>query len=375
MMSGLTGQSDIAKAIFGAVTGAGYSPEVARTAVQAGLLESGLSPAARNSGHNSIFQTSADKGVPDDPAAQIKWLLGEMGRQGGPAAANADPSNFFANRIERGGYPGSNYDAFAGQAQSLLNGGGGGSPGVPTTVAASPGQGYPLPWVPGAGPLSPSFAPAEPTSPFGPDVSSPMPGQIGPFGVPGAVGSAGNAIGAGRSLVDAGRTAEQQPQQTDPYGVAPTTGPGGGSGIGITPGGTIDTALGMAAAAFPGLGTAAQTGMKLASRTIQYAGQVAGIAADGWLQTLLPAESQKAGSGWLQRGVGALASVKPALPNMAGGKAPSAQIGQAAQGQPGQPPPAGNTYNTTVNSAASTISGAAKDAEFHFAAQNSGPGH
>jgi hypothetical protein len=166
----------------------------------------------------------------------------------------------------------------------------------------------------------------------------------------------------------------------DPFGVAPTTGPGGG-GLGITPGGTIDTAIGIAAAGAdlfaPGAGAAAQAGIKLASRAIQYGGQVAGIAADGWLQTLLPAESQKAGSGWLQRGVGALASVKPALPNLAGGKSPNAQNGQGSgQGQqPGQAG-GGNTvnYNTTVNSNASTIGGAAKDAEFHFSAQNSAPG-
>jgi hypothetical protein len=135
--------------------------------------------------------------------------------------------------------------------------------------------------------------------------------------------------------------------------------------------------MNMAAAAFPGVGAAAQTGMKLASRTIQYAGQVAGIAADGWLQTLLPAGSQKAGSGWLQRGVGALASVKPALPNIAGGKSPNAQSGQGAgQGQQqGQPAAGGgDTYNTTIQSNANTIGGAAKDFEFHQSASNKGPG-
>ncbi|SBS73771.1 hypothetical protein MHPYR_180051 [uncultured Mycobacterium sp.] len=238
-----------------------------------------------------------------------------------------------------------------------------------------PGQGGPSSWQFGKGPAFPGLGP-DPGSPFGPDVSSTMPGQVGPFAVPGAVGAAGNVIGAGNAISAGAIGAAQAPASpADPYGVAPTTGPGGG-GIGITPGGTIDTALGMAAAAFPGVGAAAQTGMKLASRTVQYLGQVGGIAADGWLQTLLPAGSQKAGSSWLARGVGALASVKPALPNLAGGKAPAAQIGQAAQGQgQGQPPVQGGDTNIHVTNQRATEDGTGKDIAFHLAAQNSGPGH
>ncbi|MBV9869140.1 MAG: hypothetical protein JO214_00715 [Frankiaceae bacterium] len=132
-----TDQGSIARAIYAAVTSQGYSPAVGQAAVQAALLESGLSTSAMNAGHNSLFQTSADKGVGSDPASQIQWLLGEMARQGGPAAANADPLNFFADRIERGGYPGSNYNQFAAQAQALL--GSGQIPTATTYPLATPG--------------------------------------------------------------------------------------------------------------------------------------------------------------------------------------------------------------------------------------------
>lgn len=295
-----------------------------------------------------------------------------------PNQATRDQQIEIANRTAFKGYNGTKPQGL-GAWEAITKGM---VPGVnvntPAAAFGSPGQGFPLPWALGGGPLSPAFDPAGPGSPFGPDVSSPMPGQIGPFAVPGAVGATGNAIGAGRSIVGAGRSAADQPQPSDPYGVAPATGPGGG-GIGITPGGTVDTAIGIAASAAnlfaPGAGAAAQAGIKLASRAIQYGGQVAGIAADGLMQTFLPAESQKAQSGWLQRGVGALASVKPALPNIAGGKAP--QIGQGAQGQgqqPGQPPVQGGDTNITVNNQRATEDGTGKDIAFHLGAQNQGPG-
>lgn len=50
---------------------------------------------------------------------QIKWFFDEMDAQGGPGAANADPLNFIADRIEKGGYPGSNYQQFVGDATGL----------------------------------------------------------------------------------------------------------------------------------------------------------------------------------------------------------------------------------------------------------------
>jgi hypothetical protein len=142
----------IANAIYQSVLQAGYSPDVAKAAVQAGLLESGLSPAARNSGHNSLFQTSSDKGIPDDPAAQIKWFIDELGRQGGPTAANADPLNFIADRIEKGGYPGSRYNEFLDQATNLIN------PGTPGGIPVVPGMPG-MPQIPGGNILGPNNSP------------------------------------------------------------------------------------------------------------------------------------------------------------------------------------------------------------------------
>jgi hypothetical protein len=69
----------------------------------------------------------------------------------------------------------------------------------------------------------------------------------------------------------------RRPRRAAPRRSAPPSSPASGSGqggIGIAPGGSIDTALGLAAAsAFPRRGQAAQTGVKLASRAIQFAGR------------------------------------------------------------------------------------------------------
>ena len=102
------------------------------------------------SDHWGLFQEQGNypgaHGTADD---QIDWFINEMGKQGGPAAANADPANFIANHVERGGYSGSNYNL--GGAQALINGGGGPSqpaPSQPMQTSAGPmtlaAGGYPL---------------------------------------------------------------------------------------------------------------------------------------------------------------------------------------------------------------------------------------
>jgi hypothetical protein len=115
--------------------------------------------------------------------------------------------------------------------------------------------------------------------------------------------------------------------------------------------------------------------MKLASRAIQFGGQAAGIGVDALMQTFIPQGSQKAGSGWLQRGVGAISSVKPALPNLAGGKSPTAQNGDANQGQSGQPPVQGGDTNINVTNNQASEDQNGKTIAFHLGAQNSGPGN
>lgn len=110
------------------------------------------------------------------------------------------------------------------------------------------------------------------------------------------------------------------PTATTEYGGQYGAGKGTGSGgVGITPGGSIDTAINLAASAFPGVGQAAATGIKLANRAIQYGGQVAGIGVQGLMETFLPTGgSELANNGWLTRLVGGLAGAAPAIPNTAG---------------------------------------------------------
>jgi hypothetical protein len=121
-------------------------------------------------------------------------------------------------------------------------------------------------------------------------------------------------------------------------GAPPAPNPGGG-GVGMTPGGTLETAMNLGAGALdvlaPGAGQAAATGMKLANRAIQYAGQVAGIGVSGLMETFLPTgASDLAANSWFSRIAGGLAGAAPALPNIAGGKgeeAPPLTPADAAQ--------------------------------------------
>lgn len=102
----------------------------------------------------------------------------------------------------------------------------------------------------------------------------------------------------------------------------------------------------------PGAGQAAQIGVKLANRAIQYGGQVAGIAASGLFETLLPTGgSELANKNWLTRIAGGIAGARPAIPNLAGGAGagpmqPGDKDKKTAGGQ--QP---GQTNNITINQA------------------------
>jgi hypothetical protein len=229
---------------------------------------------------------------------------------------------------------------------------GGGAPGDPFGPAnTNPGLNNPpapapspLPGSTGVGPPGPGTAPSQnPLDIFGPGAGHPGPPQVG---------GGGNAFGAGGPGAGA----------TQIGGVDPLQGKGAG-GVGMAPGGSLDTALGLAASAVPGLGQAAQTGAKLASRAIQYGGQVAGIMTQGALDTWLPFGGSKlAQNGWLTRIVGGLAGASPALPNMAGKPAtPGKDQGQQGQGQGGQ---AGDT-NITVNNNRATEDGTGKDIAWH----------
>lgn len=65
----------------------------------------------------------------------------------------------------------------------------------------------------------------------------------------------------------------------------------------------------------PGAGQAAQTGIKLANRHIQYGGQVAGIMTQGALDTWLPMGAPLSQNTWFTCIAAGLADSHPALPN------------------------------------------------------------
>lgn len=168
-------------------------------------------------------------------------------------------------------------------------------------------------------------------------------------------------------------------------GITPASGSGGG-GVGIQSGGLLDTAIGVGASGLdmlaPGAGQAAQTGIKLANRAIQYGGQVAGIGAQGLMETFLPfGGSELANNNWLTRIVGGLAGAAPAIPNAAG-KSSQPSPEQVANVDPnttqhgqGANPGPGNTYNVQIDAGPNRSGqGIAKDFEYHTAAAAAGPG-
>jgi Transglycosylase-like domain len=196
----------------------------------------------------------------------------------------------------------------------------------------------------------------------------PAPQQMGILpGQPGAPQVPGQPAGAPQGAPSA---------PTPLGGVQPPSNKSGGQ-IGITPGGTLDTAIGVAASGLdliaPGAGQAAQTGIKEINRAIQFAGQATGIGVQGALDMLIPwGGSDLASKNWLIRGLAGVAGAAPALPNMAG-KAASAPAnqpppGSAASGQgSGQPPGPGITINYTNNQATEDRAGA--DIANHLSAQ------
>lgn len=256
----------------------------------------------------------------------------------------------------RGGDPSSLWPQNYGQLYSPAAGGAGG-PGwfpagaaLPSIPAGAGGQGY---GIGGTPPLSPNIGPA-PLQPGAPGIggAAGLPGMLGAGATGGVGAAAGQPIG----------------------GVAPQGSTGGG-GIGITPGGTIDSAITAAASMFPGGGAAAGIGIKLASRAIQYAGQAAGIGASGLMETFLPSGSALGnfGNSWFGKIAGGIAGARPAKPNTIPQQGPpdmsQGQQGQG-QGQPqnGQP----ITLNYTNNQA--TEDRAGQDLTRHLTSAMSGPG-
>lgn len=211
---------------------------------------------------------------------------------------------------------------------------------------------------PPAGPTpAQSYAPLSPTANANPGLTTPIP--VG--------GGTGGPTGPAQGWSPSG-------QQYG--GVTPASGSGKG-GVGMTEGGTLDTAMGIAASGLdmmaPGAGQAAQTGMKLANRAIQYGGQVAGIGVQGLMDTFIPTGgSELANKSWLTKIMGGIAGAAPALPNMAGkSTAPPTQ----GQGDPNAPSgQASNTTNINVTNNRATEDGTGRDIQYHQQAQHQAPG-
>lgn len=210
--------------------------------------------------------------------------------------------------------------------------------------------------------------------------SAPAAASAAPGHGPAATDVAGPSL-AGVPAIPGGMMPGMGMPQAAPFnrtaagGIAPPAMPGGGGpGLG---GGAMDMAM-MAAGGLdmlaPGAGQAAQMGMKLANRAIQFGGQAAGIGVSGLMETFLPSGSPlgNLGNSWFGKLASGFASARPALPNVAAQQAPAnpnAQgQGQSGQPQPGQPV----TVNYTNNQATEDRAGA--DIARHLEATNSPAG-
>ncbi|MGV0772040.1 phage tail tape measure protein [Mycobacterium syngnathidarum] len=209
-------------------------------------------------------------------------------------------------KINPGYYPQSTYDVHGGNDPSNIH------------VHTRQSQAIPLPG------MAPSFPPAYAPAAI-PSVSSPLP----------------TSFGGGGAMAGGPPTAAPFNSPTPLGGITPTSGTGKG-GLAMTQGGLLDTAIGVGASGLdmlaPGAGQLAQTGTKLLNRGIEYGGQVAGIGAQGLMETFLPfGASEVASNNWITRIVGGLAGAAPALPNMAGKSTQAPTKDQVAAVNPNNP--------------------------------------
>ncbi|UAW08492.1 tape measure protein [Mycobacterium phage MadMen] len=255
---------------------------------------------------------------------------------------------------------------------------------VPVSVTNWPAQGAGVGVaVPTGGGATGSSAPAS-GSPASGTGAGPLPGPApissgawapNPAPLPTTGGGGGPmAQGAPQGLFTGG------PTNTTNIGanVAPYAGSGSG-GIGMDGGGALGMAVqagGMALDAMaPGAGQAAQTGVKLINRAIEYGGQVAAIGAQGLMETFLPTGgSDLANNNWITRIAGGLAGAAPALPNLAGQASQQRKdIDPQATGQ-GQTQVNQGDTNITVNNQRATEDGTGRDIAYHLQNQYVMPG-
>lgn len=174
--------------------------------------------------------------------------------------------------------------------------------------------------------------------------------------------------------------------QAAPFARTPGTGgiafpamPGGG-GVGLSGDGVMGMAMqagGLALDAMaPGAGQAAQIGMKLLNRTIQYGAQAAGIGVSGLMETFLPSGSPlgNIGNSWLGKAAAGFASARPALPNVAGQQAPPNPNAQGQGNGQGGPTIGTQIDKLEYNNHQASEDRAGADLTRHLEAQNAPAG-
>ncbi|ANN98204.1 phage tail tape measure protein [Mycobacteroides abscessus] len=255
-----------------------------------------------------------------------------------------------------------NWGSDAAAAQRGMDGGQGAYDPAFTSHYYRPARGGSSPVAPSVGvgttPITPGYQPMD--DPTNPGLTTPIP-SAGGWG-----GPTGPAQGWSPS----------QPGSRI-GGVEPASGSGKG-GVGMTPGGTLDTAMGLAASGLdlmaPGAGQAAQTGMKLANRAIEFGSQAAGIGVQGVMDTFLPTGgSELASKSWLTKILGGVAGAAPALPNVAGKATAPPNPNQADPNAQGRQGNTGDT-NITVNNNRATEDGTGRDIAYHQEQQHRAPG-
>ncbi|OPX11846.1 hypothetical protein [Mycobacterium sp. AT1] len=291
----------------------------------------------------------------DDPAFTDHWYR-PVGA--GPSAVGVSPSAMGPAPL--GGGVGSPLGNLPLPLPVTIVGGGVGVPGGMPVVGAppvDPAAGIPGTPTPGVG-TGPAPGPA------------PTPGGWGLDGLPGISSGGGQAFGAGMTQGATGQAAGFN------TGVAPVAAGGGGFKIDSP---ALDAAGSAADMFAPGSSVA----IKLGKRAVEYGAQVAGIAASGVMETVLPSGSALGsfGNSWLGKLAGGFAGAKPAKPNLAGGAAAAGQQGATPPqqgGKPGegdkaqQPGGAPITVNYTNNQATEDRAGA--NLTNHLSNMNQGPG-
>lgn len=293
-----------------------------------------------------------------------EWLTqrGFLPGMGGPGdfRVGFNPSHMQATLP--GGTP-INWGTDAMAAQRGIGGTGADDPAF-TSHYYRPGGGY-SPVAPSVGVTTTPIAP-QPYAPM-PDTALTNPGLTNPIPMGGGTGGmTGPAQGWSPS----------QPG-TRIGGVEPPSGSGKG-GVGMTSGGTLDTAMGLAASGLdlmaPGAGQAAQTGMKLANRAIEFGSQAVGIGVQGAIDTVLPTGgSELASKSWLTKILGGIAGAAPALPNMAGKATAPPNPNQGDPNAQGGQGKSGDTHISVTNNRA-TEDGTGRDIAFHQQQKNQAPG-